>query len=591
MRHLRLRFAALGTMAVAVLAAACQDYTHLTDLGSGSTGGGTTAVGDTALPSGVLSGASTDTAQAELQLLQPGDSVGLSGTDDKGVRLLSLVLLDDSSVVWRSPDTLTFATPATSVSGRVALRALGDAFPYGRSLRAVVYAVDAAGNARYGDAPRATRLDPTTATGTRVTIQRGGRLTLSPGSTFGDVAFDAAGGALYYTDAGTGQVGAIDLSAYTRVATPFRAGARPSHLALAPATGGRRSELSVLSSDSRSLGVFALTGIGQGDPVVQVVLPIADVLPAGPRVAGPCPDTGPTRAYACLPSSSASFLRPTCTASGCTLFLGLRGFAGAGSVIQTADPRDADLRTTFSILDPARTFGGSALSPADAPLAYQLAYLDTATGNRVPLGPPVGGRSRCGTVFGDTVVAAGRDDGQGPLYVRTKMRDRSVTADTGCAVPIVRIDRVAGGGWQTSVAAGVQAVREERYGQPVSIHSMLVSALGERVLIRTDSRLLISDAELRVVGEVPSGATVRGYGFVVGRPESTPWVAVATDKELVIYDGTTSRALRRFGGVAVAGRIYSTLNATTGVLQLFGISPDRTTITRIVTSLAEIQGS
>lgn len=564
------RKALLAVMAAAALTLACQDLTGVRDIGKddgGSTGSG-------ALYPEVSVELFTADSSGTTAKLEEGDSVKVTASDSLGVSYVGAVLIKGSVVVWRS-DTVSAGGELTATKV-IRIAKLSVNFPYDSSLVLAGYASNTRKKARYSGTES---LDASDASGINVVVTRASQVTLKTG-TFNDIAIDYARNILYYADPTQNGVGYVDLSTFSMGTTQMTPGSRPTHLALVSPGLTSTRELVVFAAGSRDYAVYDVSsGPRSGSPLYRVESPIADVKDLS---------SGTATVIAELPSPEVSRIVASCpqtaiTSSDCVLFVGTVGRQGGATVAQILDLSQG--AGAFDMLTPATLPGNGVLAGKDTSLVLAA---DVDIGGRMQRAWTRSGRSKCASLFGDSLILGIRQDLKGSVYVATT-----------CDLPLVKLDRTRlldepGTSYDIDAAAATNTVRDNRYQ---GTRRISVSGGGTRVLAETGSKLLVADADLRVRGELPPASSPLGSGFFTDPSRRTnvgdgEWVAVSFADKVVIYSTLSFRPVAQFSTAkAMTGDLefFTTSSGTNPQVLIIGRNSDNTALVKIQTSVNDIR--
>ncbi len=429
------------------------------------------------------------------------DTVVIEVRGDGAVRAQLLALDSAGAILWRSEEA-----PITGAAAAVPVSDVGITVPRGTAIRVTGSVVTAGGERFYAsDDTTAVRTLAGSASRT-MRLYAGRRVRLGSGVHASDLVAAPELGVAFYAVPAEGSIGALDLLDGGKLLAGINAGAAPTKLAYA---GG---VLAALSADGGELS-FMRTGPGGLVLIRRTLLPALEIEADTTFVAAVRP-AGRALALACAAGCGAPV---AVVPSGLVV---LKGSAGTGPGVVRIVPALDSIAPPRLVLP---GYDGAVRGDSSATIAV---LTPTAPdGTRLLLQRRTGA-SRCLSTSLPDLVALSAD---GRLYAGSG----AGTPPCGPGTTVVRVDTVLSAAPGLSALGVRNTLAEARLG-PVA--DLQLSDDGSRLLVRGDSGVAIADADLRVLGTLPSpGATAAAW---LRGPGAPPRIAVADSTGVTVYDAT-----------------------------------------------------
>lgn len=446
------------------------------------------------------------------------DTVLIDVRGDGGARAQLLALDSAGTIVWRSEEA-----PVTGGSAAVPVSDVGSGVVRGAVIR-VTGAVVTAGGERFYASDDTTAVRTLSESASRpMRVFTGRRVRLVCGAQPSDLVAAPHLGRAYYAVPAQGVVGALDVSEGGRLAGVTEAGAAPAQLAFA---GG---VLAALSSDGGELS-FLRAEAGGLTLIRRTLLPALEIEADTTFVAAARP-AGRALALACAPGCDAPV---AVVPSALVVLKGSAGVApGVVRIVPAADSAAA----------PRLVLPGYETAVRGDSAATMVVFTPTAPDGTRRLLQRRTGASRClSTSLPDLVALSG----DGRLYAASG----ASTPPCGPGTRIVRVDTVLSEAPGVSALGVRNTLAEARLG-PVA--ELQLSDDGSRLLVRGDSGVAITDADLRVLGTISvPGVTAATWLRGAGAPAR---IAVADSTGVSVYDAARMTRLAHLSIGNTAGPI------------------------------------
>lgn len=427
------------------------------------------------------------------------DTVTLDVRGEGAVRAQLLVLDSAGSVVWRSEEA-----PVLGTAAAVPVSGMGSGVPRGAVMRVTGSVVTKDGERYYAsDDTAAVRTLSASATRT-IRIFAGRRVRAWSGSYVpADLVAAPDLGLAFYANTPLGAIGTLELSESGVLLAAVAAGAAPAKLAYS------RGLLAALSADGGEVS-FLRAGPEGLSPARRTLLPALEIEADTSFLAAARP-AGRTLALACAPGCDA----PVAVIPSALLVL--KGTAGAAPGVVRIVPADSTA--------PSRLVLPGHESAVRGDSAVTLAvFTPAAPGGARRLLQSRAGASRCLSASLPDVVALAPD---GRLYAGSA----ATTPPCGPGTRVVRLDSALSGAPAVSALGVRNTLAEARLG---AVADLQLSDDGTRLLVHGDSAVLVTDADLRVLGTLPvTGATAVAWLRGAGAPAR---IAVADSTGVGVYD-------------------------------------------------------
>ena len=446
------------------------------------------------------------------------DTIVIDVRGDGAVRAQLLALDSAGAVVWRSEEA-----PVTGTIASVAVSDVGSGIARGTMLRVTGAVVTAQGERFYASDDTAAVRTLSESASRPMRVFAGRRIRLAGGVHATDLVAAPDLGLAYYAVASRGIVGAVDPTGGGRLQGGIEAGGGPAKLAYA---GG---VLAALSLDGGEVS-FMRAGAGGLSLIRRTLLPALEIEADTTFVAAVRP-AGGALALACLPGCEAPV---AVVPSGLVVLKGSGGAVpGAVRIVPAID----------SLAAPRLVLPGYESAVRGDSAVTLTVFTPTAPDGTRRLLQRRSGASRCLSTSLPDLVALSAD---GRLYAGSA----ASTPPCGPGTRIVRWDTVLSDAPATSALGVRNTLAEARLG-PVA--DLQLSDDGARLLVRGDSGVAVTDADLRVLATLSiPGATAAAWLRGAGAPAR---IAIADSTGVAIYDAARMTRLAHVAIGSTAGPI------------------------------------
>lgn len=427
------------------------------------------------------------------------DTVTLDVRGDGAARAQLLVLDSAGAVLWRSEEA-----PVRGAAAAVPVSGVGIGVPRGAVLRVTGALVTRDGERYYASDDTAAVRTLSAAATRAMRIFAGRRVRAWSGSNApADLVAAPELGLAFYANTPQGLIGTLELSGNGGLREPVAAGAAPAKLAYS------RGVLAALSADGGEVS-FLRAGPEGLSPERRTLLPALEIEADTSFLAAARP-AGRTLALACAPGCDA----PVAVIPSALVVL--KGTAGAAPGVVRIVPADSTAPSRLVLP------GHESAVRGDSAVALAVFTPMAPDGSRRLLQSRAGA-SRCLSASLPDVVALAPD---GRLYAGSA----ATPPPCGPGTRIVRLDSALSGAPAVSALAVRNTLAEARLG---AVGDLQLSDDGTRLLVRGDSAVLVTDADLRVLGTLPvTGATAVAWLRGAGAPAR---IAVADSTGVAVYD-------------------------------------------------------